>query len=289
MSDIISRAEWGARRPKGSYTQVASAKGVKVHYLGGALNPAALDDHDRCLKVIRDVQAFHMDGRGWLDFAYSMAVCVHRRVIMGRGPHHLTAANGSGLNTQHYSVLAILGNKGLVEPNDDLLHGVLDAIDYLREEGGAGREIKGHRDGYATDCPGGPLYAWVRAGARRPGSPPPDPDAWPGRLLRYPSGVAGTPLMSGPDVRQWQEQMKTKHGFELDVDGRYGPRSRAVCLAFQRQVDLDDDGIVGRLTWEAAFGIFPAQIYTPLTSPSMTTRSRRALTEREEEPGEWGQ
>jgi hypothetical protein len=38
----------------------------------------------------------------------------------------------------------------------------------LRAEGKAGREVLGHRDGYATDCPGPYLYRWVKQGARRP-------------------------------------------------------------------------------------------------------------------------
>ncbi len=247
MINITTRAEWGARKPNGSFTEVGNPRGVKVHYLGGALNPATLDDHDRCLKVMRDVQNFHIDGRGWTDFAYSMAACVHRQVLVGRGPHRLTAANGQGLNQQHYSVLAILGNKGLVEPNDDLLLGILDAIDYLRKEGGAGREIKGHQDGYATDCPGEPLYRWVKAGAPRPDF---DPTAWPGEPLRYPPPGGG--YMRGPHVKRWQQQMK-KHGFELEVDGYYGPRSRTVCKTFQRRVGLPDTGIVDKHTWAAAF------------------------------------
>src|SRR5690606_20045753 len=44
---------------------------------------------------------------------------------------------------------------------------IRDGIDLLRRHG-AGGEIKGHRDGYATACPGGPLYAWVQKGAPRP-------------------------------------------------------------------------------------------------------------------------
>ena len=63
------------------------------------------------------------------------------------------------------------------------VNGVLDAIDYLRENGGAGKEIKGHRDAYSTDCPGEVLYAWVRKGAPRPGgggqTPGPDPETHP--------------------------------------------------------------------------------------------------------------
>jgi hypothetical protein len=109
-----------------------------------------------------------MNGNGWSDVAYNMLVCKHGYVFMGRGPKVLTAANGPGLNSQHYSVCALVGTSGDVQPTDDMLNGIRDAIQYLRVHGNAGREIKGHRDGYATSCPGDALYAWVRRGAPRP-------------------------------------------------------------------------------------------------------------------------
>ncbi|WP_223167675.1 peptidoglycan-binding protein [Nonomuraea sp. SYSU D8015] len=181
----------------------------------------------------------------------SYIACPHRKVFEGRGLHHLPAANGPGLNAGHYAVLGLVGNAGLVQPPDGLLHGILDAVQYVRDRGHAGREIKGHRDGYATDCPGEPLYAWVRRGAPRPGGsapPPPRPVAppFPGRLLKYP------PVMRGEDVRTWQRQMRAR-GWDVAVDGAYGAESRDVCRRFQREQGVADDGIVGPVTWRLAW------------------------------------
>ncbi|WP_433224461.1 peptidoglycan recognition protein family protein [Microtetraspora malaysiensis] len=121
-----------------------------------------------------------MDGNGWMDIGYSLVVCAHRKVFVGRGPHVLPSANGAGLNSGHYAVLGLVGTSGVVNPPDAMLHGIRDAIEYLRANGGAGVEIKGHRDGYATSCPGGPLYAWVQKGAPRPATTtPPDPKPTP--------------------------------------------------------------------------------------------------------------
>ncbi|MBN6056604.1 peptidoglycan-binding domain-containing protein [Nonomuraea sp. RK-328] len=184
--------------------------------------------------------------------------CPHRKVFEGRGLHHLPAANGPGLNSGHYAVLGLVGNAGLVEPPDGVLHAILDAVEYVRERGDAGLEIKGHRDGYATDCPGEPLYAWVRRGAPRPGGDgggdpgdgegggEPEAPPFPGRLLRYP------PVTRGEDVRTWQRQMKAR-GWDLDVDGAYGAQSRDVCRRFQRQQGVEDDGVVGPVTWRLAW------------------------------------
>ncbi|MGR6922541.1 peptidoglycan recognition protein family protein [[Actinomadura] parvosata] len=249
--DLITRAEWRARAPRGTYDRIDGTRGVKVHYTGGRVDPATVDDHDLCIAAVRGVQRGHMDGNGWLDIGYTAAVCAHRKVFVGRGPHILPAANGAGFNSGHYAVLGLVGNSGLTVPPDDMLHGLRDAIEWLRREGGAGTEIKGHRDGYATDCPGPKLYAWVQAGAPRPGGQPEKAPPFPGRLLKYP------PATSGADVYSWQAQMRDR-GWDLIPDGSYGPRSREICMAFQRDSTahgwpLDHDGVVGPATWRATF------------------------------------
>lgn len=165
--DLVSREAWGATTPKGgSYLQ--STKGVKVHYTGDHVDEGILADHSKCVATVRAIQSHHMNGNGWSDVGYTMMVCPHRKVFMGRGPHVLPSANGPGHNSGHYAVLGLVGNSGFTEPNDEMLHGIRDAIEYLREKGNAGSEIKGHRDGYSTDCPGSFLYKWVKAGAPRP-------------------------------------------------------------------------------------------------------------------------
>ncbi|GAA3145050.1 hypothetical protein GCM10010466_40180 [Planomonospora alba] len=178
---MISRRGWRAEDPSGSYTRITRTRGVKVHYTGGYVNPKIVDDHRICIELVISFQRMHMSGgRGekYIDLGYNLVACPHRRVFMGRGPGVVPAANGPGLNSEHYAVLALVGSSGFTEPNDELLHAVVDAVEYLRREGGAGREVKGHRDGYATSCPGGPLYAWVRAGAKRPKEEP-DPKPTP--------------------------------------------------------------------------------------------------------------
>ncbi|MEO3786137.1 peptidoglycan recognition family protein [Actinocorallia sp. B10E7] len=174
---LVTRRQWGARSPRSQASYLASTRGVKVHYTGSFVDPRLKDDHGRCAAMARQIQNGHMDGNGWNDVGYSFLVCPHRYVFEGRGLHRLPAANGPGLNTGHYAVLGMVGNKGLVTPTDDMLHGIRDAIEYVRANGGAGREIKGHRDGYSTDCPGARLYAWVKQGAPRPkGGAEPVPD-----------------------------------------------------------------------------------------------------------------
>ncbi|WP_329083380.1 MULTISPECIES: peptidoglycan recognition protein family protein [unclassified Streptosporangium] len=248
--DLVTRREWGARQPRGSYSKLSSTKGVKVHYTGGQVSPDIVNDHAKCVALVKSIQSHHMDGNGWIDVGYSMLVCPHRKVFEGRGPRNVPAANGAGLNSDHYAVLGLVGSSGFTKPTDNVLHGILDAIEYLRDKGGAGKEIKGHRDGYSTSCPGEPLYAWVKRGAPRPGGGPAEPPephpSFPGRTLKQP------PVMKGEDVRTWQRQMRDR-GWAIDVDGLYGPGSGDVCGKFQKEKGLPVTGAVDRATWDAAW------------------------------------
>ncbi|MER7814090.1 hypothetical protein [Streptomyces sp. NPDC096153] len=166
---LVKRAAWGARAyrtPNGATPYSRARRGVKVHYLGSAYTDRP---HSACAAYVRKLQDSHMDGNGWSDIGYSFLVCTHGYVYEGRGLKRRNSANGgTALNEQDYAVCALLGSSGLTQPTDDQLAGIRDAIDHCRAEGPAGAWIGGHRDGYATSCPGDQLYAWVKKGAPRP-------------------------------------------------------------------------------------------------------------------------
>ena len=169
---LVRRSEWGAPATSAA-AYIAGTKGVKVHYLG---TPYTSRSHDKCDDYVRAIRSSHLANptENYSDIAYNMLVCEHGYVYEGRGAHKRTGANGNTtLNSQHYAVCGLLGSSGLTQPTDAMLNGIRDAIEYLREHGNAGPEIKGHRDGYATTCPGQPLYNWVQAGAPRPGGTAP--------------------------------------------------------------------------------------------------------------------
>jgi hypothetical protein len=234
---------------------------VKVHYTGGWVDPRIVDDHRECIALMLSIQRMHMaGGRGekYSDFGYNMAACPHRRVFVGRGPNFLPAANGPGLNSQHYAVLAMVGSKGYVVPGEQLLHGVLDAIEYLREHGNAGREIKRHGDGYATDCPGARLTAWVRAGAPRPKTTSASTSSWTEGLVKdlptlkqgakgfdvktvrsclFARGGLAEASYDGVGLQSWLERTEFDDGLAADVK------------AFQASRKLAADGVVGPKTW----------------------------------------
>ncbi|KAL4895423.1 N-acetylmuramoyl-L-alanine amidase domain-containing protein [Aspergillus ambiguus] len=165
---FVTREEWGAAAPNGDYTAMTDAKGVKVHYLGPSFSGR---EHSECGAYMKSIQEMHMSdsSEGWMDIAYNLAVCEHGYVFDGRGKGHRSGANGDQeLNAEHYAVLAFLAKEGVTEPTDEQFTGVQDAIAYLRRAG-AGDEIKGHKDGFDTECPGGPLYQLVQDGSLDPG------------------------------------------------------------------------------------------------------------------------
>lgn len=248
--DLVSRKAWGAAAPTGSYTPLSRTKGVKVHYTGGRVDPRIVDDHKICVALVRDIQRMHMSGgreTRYIDIGYSLVGCPHQKVFMGRGPKRLPAANGAGLNAGHYAVLLLVGSAGFTQPNDGVLHAGRDAIEYLRREGNAGPEIKGHRDGYATACPGGPLYAWVRAGAPRPGK-----SAAPS--TKGDDLVAKLPLIK-PGAKGWDVKtvrcLLMARGYPPGdlYSVEYDAELRKLVVEFQKASKLDPDAIVGPLTW----------------------------------------
>jgi hypothetical protein len=262
--DFVSRAARGAPAAKVAFTWVDSTRGVKIHYEGTDVpaDLAGADQHHRCAERVNAIERSHLANRaeGYIALAYSAMVCPHGTVFEGRGAHAQCGANGNGpLNRAHYAVCAMLGDAGLTEPTEAMLHGLVDAIEWLRRDGGAGLEVRGHRDGYATSCPGEPLYRWVQAGAPRPGgtqappvpsAPAPKPPAaprFPGRLMAVQS-----PMLHGDDVRDWQRRM-AERGWPIAVDGWYGPASARVARLFQQDKGLVVDGVVGPVTWDAAF------------------------------------
>ncbi|MEV5236496.1 N-acetylmuramoyl-L-alanine amidase [Streptomyces pseudogriseolus] len=166
---LVSRSQWGARAyrtPNGATPYGRARRGVKLHYLGTAYSDRP---HEQCAAYVRQLQAQHMDGNGWSDIGYSFVVCTHGYVYEGRGLKRRNSANGSTtLNDQDYAVCLLVGSSGLTKPTDAQLNGARDAIEYCRKSGPAGTWLGGHRDGYATACPGDTVYAWVKAGAPRP-------------------------------------------------------------------------------------------------------------------------
>ena len=82
-----------------------------------------------------------------------------------------------------------------------------------------------------------------------------------------------SPLSFNPQVQIFQERLKAL-GWQIEADGLFGERSAIATRNFQRQVNLDADGIVGPQTWAAAFAddAPAAPVEQNFNSPSLSGR-----------------
>jgi hypothetical protein len=74
-----------------------------------------------------------------------------------------------------------------------------------------------------------------------------DVPSWDGKYISLTS-----PAMESESIRLWQKCMKER-GYDIEVDGEYGLNSERICREFQGKMNLDDDGVIGRDTWNASW------------------------------------
>ncbi|MFJ3903425.1 N-acetylmuramoyl-L-alanine amidase [Streptomyces sp. NPDC090025] len=178
---IITRKGWGAderMREKG-FVYTKTIKAVFVHH-------SATGNRYTCRQapaVLRGIYRYHVKSSGWRDFGYNFAVDKCGNIYEGRAggvAKPVLGAHTLGFNQNSMGV-AVLGTYGGSAPPAAAvtaiarlsawklgLHGVNPkAKTYLTSGGGnrykKGRSVRfhviaGHRDGFATECPGGRLY-----------------------------------------------------------------------------------------------------------------------------------
>jgi peptidoglycan hydrolase-like protein with peptidoglycan-binding domain len=87
-------------------------------------------------------------------------------------------------------------------------------------------------------------------------------------ILRLNDGFDHTSPELRDEVKALQAELN-KEGFGIEVDGLFGRDTESAVKRFQREHGLDDDGIVGPLTWAALLGTTPPDVSTvlPTTFP----------------------
>lgn len=282
---LVTRAQWGARPSKYPLTAISSTLGVKIHYEGSYVpkSLAAADSHSSCAGHMRDIQASHLANakEDYSDIAYNAVVCPHGCVFEGRGLHRRTGANGNqALNAKDYAVCAMVGSSGLVQPTDALLGGLVDAIEWFRSDGDAGDEVLGHRDGYATSCPGEPLYAWVRAGARRPDGTTPQGGTTDDTVARYQVEINGLQYgygAIGAHITAVGQALVAK-GFGKHYRSGPGPEwtdadtrnfsDYQLSLGYKGTAPHQDaDGVPGEVSLHQLLGRLPGKAPSPVVPP----------------------
>ncbi len=72
--------------------------------------------------------------------------------------------------------------------------------------------------------------------------------------LRLYDGYDSTSPKLRDEVKELQELLDAD-GFSIELDGLFGRQTEAAVKTFQREQGLDDDGVVGPLTWAALLGV----------------------------------
>lgn len=180
---IVTRAEWGARAPKcdgSTHTPYRMTFHETVTTNGESGNAAKAR--------MRQMQAFHQDGRGWCDIGYHFSIDAAGKIYRGRTTTQRTGSHVGSQNSGNIGI-SLMGTYTTAQPPQAQLDGLMDAFAWLAETYGIdvnGDKIRGHREwpGQSTTCPGTTVFpkkTQILAGiaerlvAEVP--PPPDPVA----------------------------------------------------------------------------------------------------------------
>ena len=166
---LITRSQWGARRANGvnhgSLSQASTG-----HWNGPTVSVrgSANFDHGYCAALVRGIQNFHMDGRGWNDIAYNFVICPHGHVFEGRGLNVRNGANGTnhGNKTSHAVMWLCGAGNAFVTAQKAAFR---DCVKYISEKTAAPYAAVGHRDHKSTECPGNERYNWIKGGMKLSG------------------------------------------------------------------------------------------------------------------------
>jgi hypothetical protein len=188
MPPISTRADWGADESKrrGSPAYGQQVKVLFVHHTDTANDYTCGDGPTGSKAVIRSLYAYHLS-LGWDDIGYNFLVDKCGTLFEGRFggmDRPVVGAQTYGFNTNSAGV-AILGtyisagatNAALASiarlaawklgfagisadaAQEPLVEGVSDSSGYTKGQTYTFHAVSGHRDGYATQCPGDGLYA----------------------------------------------------------------------------------------------------------------------------------
>lgn len=69
--EIVTRDEWGARKPTAVERYNKSVPFVIIHH---SYSPQACYTTEQCIQAMQHMQRFHQDERGWFDIGYQYVI-----------------------------------------------------------------------------------------------------------------------------------------------------------------------------------------------------------------------
>lgn len=161
---IVSRKESGLRAPRYVNRGTLSERST-VHWNGPTITlfGSTVWEHRYCSSLVRGIQNFHMDGRGWSDIAYNFLVCPHSYVFEGRGLNIINGANGTNTGNRSSHAICVLAGENNPFPEAEKM-AIKDCVNYIANKALTSTGAIGHRDHKATACPGNSRYTWIHQG-----------------------------------------------------------------------------------------------------------------------------
>lgn len=198
------------------------------------------------------------DNRASSDFWVSKTGVIEQYVNTGvdkawaqaGGNAYYASVETEGYHGEPLTDAQIAGVARIMRWGHDTFGWALRVIDSTTESGLTWHGAGGAAWGGHYDCPGAarknqrPQIIMLALGED---DAPAQGEPWPGIVL-----LLISPIMHNATVAKWQQRMKDR-GWSIVVDGYYGPKSEAICRAFQTEKRLLVDGKVGKQTWDAAF------------------------------------
>lgn len=153
--NIVTRSEWGARPPRCEFERNPCINAVTVHHT------ATSNEYSDAREVVRAIQRYHQDSRGWCDIGYHFLIDRDGVIYEGR-PLWAVGAHVRGRNVGNVGV-ALIGNYEEAQVSERQMAALVELVSWLVKEHGVPLgNIRGHRDYASTACPGRHAYARLR-------------------------------------------------------------------------------------------------------------------------------
>lgn len=155
---MITRKEWGAK-PLTAYNykiEPAYRTGIAIHHSVTA-EGRSRPEVESILRQIDDYQR----SKGYGGIGYNIAVDYAGRIYAARGMNRM-GVHVVDANSRNYGVVYI-GN-GDKRITDDAVVGIRKVVRLLQQNSDRKLRIYGHRDLYATACPGAEIYRLIKRG-----------------------------------------------------------------------------------------------------------------------------
>lgn len=249
----LQRSEWGALAPKAQLQRMALP--VSTVFLHHTVTSVSADPKVDFRKVTNYSK--------YIDVPYH--VMVHPDGAIGTG-RYLGGVPALGAHTgghnSHSLGIAVIGNYVNEQPSQAAIDSVATVLSAFIAKGFITTQfvLKSHSDApYATACCGTNLKAKIADVLSHVGRVPPvyAPVPVPQKPQPPVNNYPAYPMllkkgMRNVFVRQFQAKLRDR-GWNISVDGDFGPKTEQIVKQFQKEKKLGVDGLVGPATWRSIF------------------------------------